>query len=95
MIAEESNQLIALDQPAIERKIQKPHHRLQSQAACPVFQRAQLATDIGRAYQRTNRGAADQIWFDACIGQRMNYANMCPTARRAATECKTDLGAVG
>jgi hypothetical protein len=93
LAAEEVHQLAALHQTAAHLEVEQADHGLPVEAAHPVMQAFQLAGGIGRAHQRADRGAADDLRRDAGALERTDHADVRPAARRTAAEGEADAGA--
>ena len=80
----------AFNQPAArEMHVQQADDLAPGHGFRPFAQRAQLPGDIGRADQRADRCAADDVGLDAGRQQGIDDTDVRPAARRAAAEGKT------
>ena len=76
---------IALEQPTGQAYIHEPDHVLYSHPEHPLFESIQLASRVRGAYQRPDRGSANQIRVYPGLLERADYSHVRPAARRSAT----------
>jgi len=88
--AEQREQAGAADQPAAPGQVHQPHHGGPRDAGDPFLQLVELARRVGRAHQRADRGAADDVGLDAALLERADHADVRPAARAARAERESE-----
>src|SRR5262249_36588361 len=91
LFLEQLGELFAAEESGTaEREIQEADDTARRQAARPALDRVELARQIETADEGTDRGAAYDVGFEACLDKRSERADMRPTAGDTASQCENN-----
>src|SRR5207302_3309657 len=92
LLAKDFVHALALDEPAAQAEVRELEHALPIERERPRLQLVEPARGKRGSHEGPDRASRDEIGFDARFREGAQHTDMCPAARRACAEDKTDLG---